>query len=581
MALRWNRTAGNVLAFLCLVLLVGAQASGDAGKVGVVDERLVCQDFLIKPWADQWKAATIADLFRKDGVEADVIGADVLKDLSKLKAYHAIMIPTDQCYPDEGSPKGPVSANIRAFVKAGGVYIMPMVAAHSHWKDIDTGKVSEDMGLQRDFLGQEWVIVADPNIPGPGEIVTDAGKKCGLQLPSFPEPFSTCTRTVNPVGVIYLLNGSERASLYMCPLGKGAVLHYAGGLPFSANVRDYVIGCYASILETGLDKESLAAASLERIATTRVYSTIPVAERTQTGPASAVRQFRLDGDWELAEARKPFSDPAETADFEWIHVTMPNSIQYALFEAGKIDNPWYADNNKKLQWISTRDWCLRKRFTIPNDWAGRRIRLRFDGIDYIGSIWLDGDFMGTHEGMLGGPTLDITEDAAPGTEHELMVRIAAGKGRSGDVIKPDILCGHELLGQQILEHGAVEIREAGRYGRRLPRGASRAHGFHLDWFREPLGAGLHHEHDGRVRGRRECDHTGPGQPRRLEARLQAEVPGRRVILGAADHAAQSPPLVAERYGRSASLSHGAIHPPRRAQRPRTRPHQHPVRHKDP
>ena len=68
--------------------------------MGVVDERLVSQEFLIKPWASEWQAAKIADQFRKNGVDAEVIGADVLKDLSKLKSYHAVMIPTDQCYPD-------------------------------------------------------------------------------------------------------------------------------------------------------------------------------------------------------------------------------------------------------------------------------------------------------------------------------------------------------------------------------------------------------------------------------------------------------------------------------------------------
>jgi len=443
----------SVFLLVLCVGLVGTAAVGEAGKVGVVDERLVSQEFLIKPWAAEWQAAKIVEQFTKNGLAAEVIGADVLKDLAKLRAYHAIMIPTDQCYPDIGSRKGLISSNIRAFVKAGGVYIMPMVAAHSHWKDVDTGKVSEDMGLIRDFLGQEWVIVADPGIPGPGEIVTEAGQKCGLQLPSFPEPFSTCTRTVNPIGEVYLRNGSDRASLYTCPIGKGAVMHYAGGLPFSANVRDYVISCYSSILKTGLDKETLAKLAVEQVGKMRVYSTVPVSERKRAGSASAIRQFDLDGEWEMAEATKPFADPADAAGFDWMKVRMPNSIQAALFEAGKIENPWVADNNKRLQWISSRDWCLRKRFVIPKDWTGRQVRLRFDGIDYLGSIWLDGDFVGTHEGMLGGPTLDITEDAAPGTEHELVVRIAAGKGRSGDVIKPDILCAMSYWGNKYWSMG--------------------------------------------------------------------------------------------------------------------------------
>ena len=125
---------------------------------------------------------------------------------------------------------------------------------------------------------------------------------------------------------------------------------------------------------------------------------------------------------------------------------MPNSIQNALFEAGKIVNPWVGDNAKQLQWISQRDWYLRKRFTIPASWTGRHVRLRFDGLDYIGSVWLDGRPLGTHEGMLGGPTFEVSLE--PEVEHELLVRIHAGSGDCGVVIKPDILCGKSMWGNK-------------------------------------------------------------------------------------------------------------------------------------
>ncbi|MEI6914698.1 MAG: hypothetical protein WCL39_06150, partial [Armatimonadota bacterium] len=285
----WSACGRVGIVVAVLVALAGQALCADAGKVGVVDHRLVSQDFLIKPWATEWQSVKIAEQFNRNGVEAEVIGADVLQNLAELKAYHAIMIPTDQCYPDLGSSKGAVSANIRAFVKAGGVYIMPMVAGHSHWKDIKTGKLSEDMGLQKDFLGLEWVTVADPNITGPGLIVTEGGQKCGLELPSFAEPFSTCTRTVNPIGLVYLMNGSGKESLYMCPVGKGAILHYAGGLPFSATVRNYVITCYSRVLQKGLDEASLSSLAVAQVAKKRVFTMMPVAER------STNRQFNLNG----------------------------------------------------------------------------------------------------------------------------------------------------------------------------------------------------------------------------------------------------------------------------------------------
>lgn len=434
------RTLLGVLApAVVLCAASSALALGSAPRVGVVDERLVSQDYWIRPWAAEWKAETVAGLFRKSGCEAAVIGADVLKDQKRLHEYQAIMVPTDHCYPDAGGPPGKIAQRILDYVRSGGIYIMPMGAGHAHAKDVDTGAVSLDRGLGRDFLGLEWVLGADQNIPGPGLMVTDAGRKAELTLPAFDEPFSTYSRAISPVGEVYLLNGSDRPSLYMRPLGRGAVIHYAGGLPYSASVRDYIVSCYAGILKHSASPEHIADLAVSQYRATRAYSTIPVSIRDSR--PSAYGQLTLDGSWELAEATSPIVDRADATDLDWTPVTMPNSIQNALFESGKIENPWYADNNRKLQWIAEKDWVLRTSFVVPDDWKGRRVRLRFDGLDYLGSVWLDDMFLGTHEGMLGGPTFDITDYAAPGSRHEVMVRIYAVKGRSDTLIKPDILSG--------------------------------------------------------------------------------------------------------------------------------------------
>ena len=97
----------------------------------------------------------------------------------------------------------------------------------------------------------------------------------------------------------------------------------------------------------------------------------------------------------------------------WIKTQMPRPVQYALMEAGQIPNLWYGENFKKLQWIQQRDWYLRRRFVIPESWRDSVIRLRFDGMDYLGMVWLDGEYLGGHEGSFGGPTFDITHASCP------------------------------------------------------------------------------------------------------------------------------------------------------------------------
>jgi beta-mannosidase len=149
----------------------------------------------------------------------------------------------------------------------------------------------------------------------------------------------------------------------------------------------------------------------------RVYDVLPVAQR-------GASEISLDGQWELAEAPQLMaSEAVDMEGLQWRGVQMPATIQYALFQAGAIENPWYGENWKKLQWIQDRDWYLRRQFQIPADWSKRQIRLRFDGMDYTGAVWLDGRFLGIHDGMFGGPTFNISRVAQAGREHELLVRL--------------------------------------------------------------------------------------------------------------------------------------------------------------
>src|SRR5271156_2155539 len=158
----------------------------------------------------------------------------------------------------------------------------------------------------------------------------------------------------------------------------------------------------------------------------RVYAPSPVQLRPEYSAAmqSATGwQMNLRDGWELLATDDALPPGQYSSDSLWIKTEMPRPGQYALMEAGQIPNLWYADNFKKLQWIQQRDWYLRRRFTIPESWRDSVVRLRFDGMDYLGMVWLDGEYLGGHEGAFGGPTFDISTRVVPGKEHELLVRL--------------------------------------------------------------------------------------------------------------------------------------------------------------
>ena len=191
--------------------------------------------------------------------------------------------------------------------------------------------------------------------------------------------------------------------------------------------------------------------TLKELAAQRVYAPTPVQSRPEykKGPANGGSEIQLRDGWELLGADDTLTPGQYAPGGLWIKAEMPRPVQYALMQAGEIPNLWYGENFKKLQWIQQRDWYLRNRFIIPEAWRDSVLRLRFDGLDYFGLVWLDGEFLGGHEGGYGGPTFDISTRITPGKEHELLVRLvhephdllpnfdSSSENRNPRVVKPD------------------------------------------------------------------------------------------------------------------------------------------------
>ena len=69
-----------------------------------------------------------------------------------------------------------------------------------------------------------------------------------------------------------------------------------------------------------------------------------------------------------------------------------------------------------------RLWC-RRRFSIPDDWAGRRILLHFGAVDWQATVFFNGRELGSHRGGYDAFTFDITKALKPGGIQELVVSV--------------------------------------------------------------------------------------------------------------------------------------------------------------
>ncbi|QJU55748.1 glycoside hydrolase family 2 TIM barrel-domain containing protein [Herbiconiux sp. KACC 21604] len=154
------------------------------------------------------------------------------------------------------------------------------------------------------------------------------------------------------------------------------------------------------------------------------------------------KQFSIER-WAEPAGSKPPHEPAEwfrpdTDRSAWTPATVPGTVQGALAAAGVTPHPLLGsatydelvDHGVPEHWpwhfrrtrIEQQEWWYARRFTVPASWEGRRIRLAFDGVDYSATVYLDGSPVARHEGMFGGPEIDVTALIAPGAEHELVVR---------------------------------------------------------------------------------------------------------------------------------------------------------------
>lgn len=110
----------------------------------------------------------------------------------------------------------------------------------------------------------------------------------------------------------------------------------------------------------------------------------------------------LNGPWEFE-----FDDSNAGLEQNWAagrkfskSITVPFCFESAMSGIGDASfHPWV--------------W-YRRAFTVPADWTGRRVLLRFGAVDYRASVWVNGKLAGGHEGGHTPFHFDVTALLQPG-----------------------------------------------------------------------------------------------------------------------------------------------------------------------
>jgi len=104
-----------------------------------------------------------------------------------------------------------------------------------------------------------------------------------------------------------------------------------------------------------------------------------------------------------------------------IRATVPGCTHADCLRAGVIEDPYWEFNSRLCEWISQRMWVYRRSLPVPAEARGRRVRLRFEGIDDSARVFVNGTLVGRHEGLFIPAVMDITEQVNFGGENVLQV----------------------------------------------------------------------------------------------------------------------------------------------------------------
>jgi beta-mannosidase len=146
-----------------------------------------------------------------------------------------------------------------------------------------------------------------------------------------------------------------------------------------------------------------------------------------TPRANNAQHIDLTGTWELSYMDNPIVSIVELKNRKDAFETqVPNSVHWSYFKAGKLPHPYAHKNSAQYRWIEKKAWYYQKEVQISTSAKGNSIVLCFDGIDYFSRVWVNDTLAGAHEGMFGGPDVDISRWVKFGEANKITVEVKAG-----------------------------------------------------------------------------------------------------------------------------------------------------------
>jgi hypothetical protein len=111
-------------------------------------------------------------------------------------------------------------------------------------------------------------------------------------------------------------------------------------------------------------------------------------------------------------------------DSSWIPATVPATVLSSYWNIGAVPDPNYGDNQLMISdSFFYADFWYRTEFMAPPSFAGRRVWLNFDGINWKAEVYLNGEKLGRVEGGFMRGLFEATKQIREKGKNALAIRI--------------------------------------------------------------------------------------------------------------------------------------------------------------
>lgn len=111
---------------------------------------------------------------------------------------------------------------------------------------------------------------------------------------------------------------------------------------------------------------------------------------------------------------------------KWNAATVPGEVHTDLLNNKLIPDPFFRDNEKKLQWIEKKNWEYKTSFQVnPEALKKKNAVLVFDGLDTYASVYLNGKQILKANNMFRQWRVDVKKYLHPGTNKLVVVFLSA------------------------------------------------------------------------------------------------------------------------------------------------------------